>query len=113
MDAWSRVARARAEGPEPLSRRMAQDFERAADEDVHYVIGGPYERLVRQVVLDAFSLVRARSLPGLLIVAVGPNPPQGAALETALALKARVLYRALPRPGFEADREAEAESAAD
>jgi len=93
MAAWAQVTEATAEGPSGNARVLAQAFENAARQRVAYAVGGPYAKLNERTLLDAFDLVRARKLPGLILLLVSDQPPSEALSSAARQRGARLLHR--------------------
>jgi hypothetical protein len=93
MAAWAQATEATAEGPSGNSRALAQAFESAARHRVAYAVGGPYATLNDRTLLDAFDLVRAQKLPGLILLLVSDRPPSEALRSAARQHGARLLYR--------------------
>jgi hypothetical protein len=73
-DAWGRVVRARTEAPLEESEQLARIFDASVGAPADVVAGGPFPQLTEQVLLDAFALVNARSLPKLRVVSVSAEP---------------------------------------
>ncbi len=96
QEAWTQVAEALANGPLPVSRRLAKAFEPAAHSSVAFVVGGPYTRLNDRALRDAFGISKQPRLPGLSIVYVSPEPPSEELLATARAFGARLLHKPYP-----------------
>ena len=95
------VVRAIGARPSDLSRTLARAFDENAAREVGFAVGGPYDALNERVLLDAFSLVRARDLSGIYVLYVSPEPPTSELLRAARALGARVGHRRfefLPQP---------------
>ncbi len=93
---WMLVAKARGEGPSLDSRMLAQALSQGATAHVRIVVGGPYGGLTRQVVLDAFDLVKEPELPYLTLLFVGPARQARDVKPVVEAVRARFHHAELP-----------------
>ena len=93
MEAWSLVAQSIGEGPSGQARVLGRAFSDGASQPVDLIVGGPYGALTKRLVLDAFSLVREPSLPGLTLVFVGPEDAAADVRPAAQNLGVTFLHR--------------------
>lgn len=94
--AWQELVRIRGEGPSPVSRQLGEAFAESRGERRDIVVGGPHGPLNERILLDAFSLSRAPTLPGLRILLVSPEPASDALRAAAQELHVELFYRPLP-----------------
>ena len=93
MAAWALLADAKSDPSSPMSYRLSRGLASAARRGFGVVVGGPYPALSDQVVRNALTLHRERSLGGLTLVYVSAKPPSDALREAAKHAQARLYHR--------------------
>jgi hypothetical protein len=89
------LTEAKGDPRSPLSSQLGRRFAHAAGRRTSLVVGGPYSDLCDQVVRNAFALNRDRSLRGLTVIFVAPEPPSQELRVAAAAAHARLQHRPL------------------
>lgn len=98
-EAWKELVRLRSEGPSPVSHQLGVALAESRGARRDLVVGGPHAPLTERVLLDAFALSRAPSLPGLRVLLVTPRPPSDGLRAAAAELEVELLHRTLPEDG--------------
>ena len=95
MAAWTLIAESRTGDP-PGARRLRQRFRLGVERRRAVVVGGPYDRLTRQIVLEAAALAKRERYPGLTVVYVGEQESAREVGRALARLDVRFHHRDLP-----------------
>ena len=91
--AFGLLTEARHDPTSPLSQRLSKAIALAARRGMGVVAGGPYPELSDRVLRNALEQNRERSLRGLRLVLVSPEPPSPELARAARDAHARLYHR--------------------
>lgn len=92
MEALTLLADARTEPRARMSLGLAKQIALGRSRRVHFVVGGPWTKLNRQVVANALAY-HETTLPGLVVVLVSPQAPDEELTALARERRVQLLHR--------------------